>query len=93
MYVTVRNYAGGHAFADALVASQDDVRGVIGTIAGFQAYYVLRDDDGVTTISVFADQAGADASTSAAAAYVAENMADVAPAPPVITKGEVLLSF
>ena len=47
----------------------------------------------MTTISVFDDQAGAEASTGAAADYVRENLADVAPGPPEVTTGEVVLSF
>jgi heme-degrading monooxygenase HmoA len=93
MYATIRSYSGGGDFADALVEREGDIRSVIGSIDGFQGYYVLRTADGVTTISVFDDQAGAEASTSAAAAYVAENMADVSPGPPQVTTGEVVLSF
>jgi heme-degrading monooxygenase HmoA len=93
MYATIRSYSGGGGFADALVERESDIRSVIGSIDGFRGYYVLRTADGVTTISVFDDQAGAEASTSAAAAYVAENMADTSPGPPQVTTGEVVLSF
>ena len=93
MYVTIRSYSGGGAFADALVEREQDVRDLIGTIDGFRGYYLLRTSDGATAISMFDDQAGAEASTSAAAGFVRENMADVAPGPPQVTKGEVVLSF
>ena len=61
-------------------------------IDGFQAYYVVRDNDGPTTISVFEDQAGALESIRAAAEWVAENLADLGGAPPSDT-GEVVFSF
>jgi len=93
MYATIRSYSGGGAFADAIAEREQDVRNVIGSIDGFRAYYVVRAEDGVTTISVFDDQAGAEASTGAAADYVRENLADVAPGPPEVTTGEVVLSF
>jgi hypothetical protein len=93
MYATIRNYSGGGGFADALVEREEDVRNVIGSIDGFRAYYLVRTGDGVTTISVYDDQAGAEASTSAAAAYIAENLADASPGAPQITAGEVALSF
>ena len=54
MYVTIRNYAGGRAFADALVSHQDEIREILTGIDGFRAYYLLRTVEGATTISVFA---------------------------------------
>jgi hypothetical protein len=93
MFVTIRSYGGGSALADALAEREDDIRNVITTIDGFRAYYLLRTAEGATTISVFDDQAGAEASTAAAADYVRENMADVSPGPPQVTTGEVALSF
>ena len=93
MYVTVRSYSGGRAFADALVSHEDAIRDIITGIDGFRAYYLIRTTDGATTISVFATQDGAQESTSAAAAWVAENLADVSPGPPQVTSGDVALSF
>jgi hypothetical protein len=93
MYATIRNYAGGAALADALVEHESDVRGVITGIDGFRAYYLVRDEDGVTTVSVFDDRDGAEESTRAAAAWVSENLGDLGVAPPQVSTGEVLLSF
>jgi len=93
VYVTIRNYSGGRAFADALVAHQDEIRGILTGIEGFRAYYLVRTIDGATTISVFATEDGAQESTSAAAAWVGENLADIAHAPPQVTRGSVALSF
>jgi hypothetical protein len=104
--VQARGYEGGkhvrdhpqlrrrqRAHRDALVAREQGIRNVIGTIDGFRAYYLVRTADGPTTISVFDDQAGAEASTAAAAAYIRENMADVSPGAPQVTTGETVLSF
>jgi hypothetical protein len=103
--VQARGYEGGkhvrdhpqlrrsNELTDALVAREQDIRNVIGTIDGFRAYYLVRTADGPTTISVFDDQAGAEASTAAAAAYIRENMADVSPGAPQLTTGETVLSF
>jgi hypothetical protein len=93
MYVTIRSYGGGDEVTDALIAREQDIRNVIGTIDGFRAYYLVRTADGPTTISVFEDQAGAEASSAAAAAYIRENMADVSLGAPQITTGESVLSF
>jgi hypothetical protein len=93
VYVTVRSYSGGSGFADALVSNEDEIRNIITGIDGFRAYYLLRTTDGATTISVFATQDGAQESTSAAAAWLAENLGDISPGPPQVTSGEVALSF
>jgi hypothetical protein len=93
MYATIRSYTGAAGFADALVAHEDDVREVISTIDGFHAYYLLRTAEGATTISVFADQVGAQASNVAAAKWLAENLADMSAGAPQVTAGEVALNF
>ena len=93
MYATIRSYS-GQELADALAAREDDIRQVVGTIAGFRAYYLVRTTDGnAVTISVFDDQAGAEESTRAAAAWVGENMAGFSPSPPQVTTGEVAFSL
>jgi hypothetical protein len=93
MYTTIRSYGGGDAFTDALLEHQDAISQVIPPIGGFRGYYVIRGEDGPVTISVFEDQAGAEESVRAAAAWVSENLADVSPGPPTITSGEVVVSF
>jgi hypothetical protein len=92
MYATIRNYAGGGALADALVEHQAAVRDLISGVDGFRAYYVIRDPDGATTVSIFDDRAGAEESTRVAAAWVAENLGELGLAPPQVVTGEVLLS-
>lgn len=93
MYVTIRSYGGGRQFADELVAHEDEIRSVITTIDGFRAYYLVRTTEGTATISVFATQDGAQESTTAAAAWVAQNLGDVSPGAPQVTSGDVALSF
>jgi hypothetical protein len=92
MYVTIRSYSGGD-LADELVKRQDEVKGIIASIDGFRAYYLLRTADGTTSISVFDDQSGAEASTAAAAGWIAENLPDASFGAPQVTTGEVAVSF
>jgi hypothetical protein len=92
MYVTIRAYQGNTELADALVARESELRSVIGEIDGFRAYYLLKLAEGTTTVSVFDNQAGAEESTQAAAAWLAENLPDVA-ANPYVTAGEAVVSF
>ena len=93
MYASIRAYAGNHDLADALAERTDDVRQLISGINGFKAYYLLKIDEGTTTISVFEDEAGAEESNRAAAAWLAENLPDLNVAAPYVTAGEVLIAF
>ena len=92
MYVTIRAYQGNAGLADALVEHESEVRRLIGEIDGFRAYYLIKLAEGTTTVSVFDSQAGAEASSQAAAAWLAENLPDMAAAP-YVTAGEAVLSF
>jgi len=93
MYAVIRAYTGKPELADALAERAEDIRQVIGGINGFKAYYLLKIPEGTTTISVFEDQAGADESVRAAAAWLAENLPDLEVAAPYVTAGEVLVGF
>jgi heme-degrading monooxygenase HmoA len=91
MYATVRTYTAASELANELVGKADEVKNLISGIDGFKAYYLVRTDDGAVSISVYEDQAGADASTAAAAAFIRENLPDVGAAAPQVSSGEVVL--
>ena len=93
MYATVRTYSGNRGLADALVANAAEVERLISEIDGFKAYYLVRTADGAASISVYESEAGTDASTSAAAAWIRENLPELGGAPPQVSAGEVALSF
>ena len=93
MYAVIRAYNGNFDLADTLAEHEEEIRQLIGGINGFRAYYLLRTAEGATTISVFANQDGAQASTAAAAAWVGANLADVSPGAPQVTSGDVAVSF
>ena len=93
MYAVIRAYTGNSELADTLAEHEEDIRQVIGGINGFKAYYLLKLAEGTSTISVFEDQQGADESSRAAAAWLAENLPDLNVAAPYVTAGEVLLAF
>jgi heme-degrading monooxygenase HmoA len=93
VYASVRRYSGNAELAEALSSRADEVRSVISEIAGFQAYYLIDADGDAVTVSVFDSEAGAQQSNEAAAAWLKENMPDVAPATPEISAGEVVLTM
>jgi heme-degrading monooxygenase HmoA len=91
VYATVRTYSAASELADALVGKAADVKDLIKGIDGFKAYYLVRTADGAVSVSVYEDQAGADASTAAAAAFIRENLPDLSVAAPQVSAGEVVL--
>ncbi len=93
MYATVRTYTGNQGLADALVNNESDVKRLISEIDGFKAYYLIRTADGATSVSVYENQAGADASTRAAAAWIGENLPEMTGASPQVSAGEVVISI
>ena len=92
MYATIRWYGGNTELAGQLAARADDVKSVINSIAGFQAYYLVRVDGGTVSISVFDAEAGADESNRVAAAWMRDNMPEVSVEAPAISAGEVVLN-
>ena len=93
MYAVIRAYTGNSDLADALAEREEDIRRVIGGIDGFKAYYLLKLAEGTSTISVFEDQEGAEESSRAAGAWLAENLPDPNVAAPYVTAGDVLVGF
>ena len=93
MYAVIRAYPGDSVLADTLAEREEDIRQVIGGIDGFKAYYLLRLDEGTSTVSVFADKEGAEESNRAAAAWLSENLPDLNVAAPYVTAGEVVMTL
>jgi hypothetical protein len=93
MYAVIRAYAGNSDLADRLAEHEGEVRELIGGIDGFKAYYLLKLAEGTSTISIFEDREGAEESSRAAAAWLAENLPELSVAAPYITAGEVVIAF
>jgi hypothetical protein len=93
MYAVIRAYTGNSDLADTLAEREEDIRQLIGGINGFKAYYVLKLAEGTSTISVFEDEEGAEESSRAAAAWLAEKLPDLNVGAPYVTAGEVLVGF
>jgi hypothetical protein len=92
MYVAIRRYqmAESGSADEVLQRVREGFIPIIKEGPGFLAYYVLDSGGGtVTSISVFEDREGAEASISGAADWVRENVASMFPNPPEIIAGEV----
>lgn len=91
MYATVRVYTAGHELVDALVSNESAVRSLISEIDGFRAYYLVRTAEGAVSVSVYDTEVGVEASTRAAATWIAENLPDLTGSTPQISSGEVVI--
>ena len=94
MYVAVRRYKVKAGSMDEIIRSvSEGFVPLISQASGFMAYYAVdAGNDIVFSVSIFQDQAGADASTKLAADWVKQNLAALVEGPPEITAGEANVS-
>jgi hypothetical protein len=94
MYAVVRSYSGQGAseLFNLLGQREEDVKSLIGGVAGFVSYAAFRSGDGGVTVTVCEDKAGTDESSRRAAEWVRENVSTTGN-PPVITEGSTVLQF
>lgn len=93
MQVVVRNYGSNAKLADELVKRASDVEELVRGVQGFVAYYFVKTATGSASIGVFEDAAGAAESTRRAAAFIKENVPEVAGEPPEVIQGEPVIHF
>jgi hypothetical protein len=94
MYAVLRTYSGTGAdgvFA-MLEEREAEVRELIGGVPGFVSYAAVRNGDGGVTMTLCDDKAGAEESSTRAAAFVKEHL-DQPPAAPSITEGDTVIQF
>jgi hypothetical protein len=92
-YLAIRQYelAPDHTMEELHAAVESGFMPIVRDVPGFQEYFLVETDDGVISISVFTDQAGAEDSTARAADWVGQNLAGFFAGPPVVTTGSVWL--
>jgi hypothetical protein len=95
MYMVVRRYTGAAALVDAMVQKEQEVRDLIRTVPGFQAYYAARtgSGDAVATVTVCDDKSGTDESTRRAGEWVRGNVTGASITPPEVNEGEIYITF
>ena len=92
MYASVRRYTGlGPGMFEELDRRRADLEAWVRTFPGLVQWYLFRTPDGMTTITLSRDQAGADASVRLAADWIKANMPSFMPQPPEVSSGEVTL--
>jgi hypothetical protein len=92
VYATIRRYAGSD-LATKLGDRANDVRDVIGNVAGVRAYYLIQAGGDSISVTISDDAAGGQASSEAAARWISENASDLGAPAPEISAGEVVFSL
>ena len=92
-YLAIRQYelSEGKTIEELTAAVESGFIPILKEVAGYQEYILLDTGAGVISISIFADEAGAEESTTRAADWVGENLAGMFSGPPVVTTGSVWL--
>ena len=92
-YLANRLYqlAPGHTMEELAAVVESGFLPIIRNVPGFLEYFLVETGEGVISISVFTDQAGAEESTRHAADWVQQNLAGFFTGPPTVTIGSVWL--
>ena len=95
MHAVVRTYSGQGAkeLFEQLEQRKSEVEDLIRSVSGFQAYTLLRTNDGGVTVTVCEDKAGTDQSLQLARDWIQENASDLHTNPPVVSEGSVVLQL
>jgi heme-degrading monooxygenase HmoA len=93
MYAAIRIYSQAEGLADAVSENRAEIVDLIEGVPGFRGYYMLRTGAAsAASITVYEDQAGAEASIQIASDWIAANLSSLAISPPQVLVGEVAMS-
>lgn len=90
-YLAIRQYqlAPGHTMEELVAKVGNGLAPILEEVPGFREHLLAETDEGMLSISVFADQSGVEESSRQAAGWVQQNLADFFTGPPVETTGSV----
>ncbi len=92
-YLAIRQYrlAPGRTMEELVATVGSGLVPILRQVPGFQEHFLVETSEGVLSISVFADRAGAEESTRRAADWVQQNLTGFFTGPPAVTTGSVWL--
>jgi hypothetical protein len=94
MHATVRRYKGIAPGAVAeLTRRRADVEAVLKGVPGLVTYHLLKTDEGITSVSVYENQAGIEEANRRVADWIKQNMPTSIPNAPEIVMGEVVMDI
>lgn len=89
MFASIRKYNAAPTLADELAKHQDEIKSVLRPIPGFNAYYLIKTNDGAVSFTVCEDRAGADESNRVAAGWLKDKLPTFTSTAPEAWVGEV----
>jgi hypothetical protein len=95
MHAVMRSYSGKGAkeLAGILEKNKADVEKLIRSVKGFVSYSLVRTHDGVFSVSVFEDKAGAEESVRVARDWIGQNASKTGATAPIVWDGAVILQL
>ena len=94
MYASIRRYSGVDArMWDQLQQLRPGLEAVFRQVPGFRSWYLVRTGDGLTTVTLCDDRAGAEQSVQTAANWIRETIPDMISGQPEVSNGEVALQI
>jgi hypothetical protein len=95
MYASIRRYSGADPrLWDQLQQHRASLEAAFRRVPGFRSWYLVRTgSDGLTTVTLCDDQAGAEESVRTAANWIRENIPDLISGQPEVSTGEVPLQI
>lgn len=92
-FLAIREYqlAPGRTMEELHAAVESGFMPIVKQVPCFLEYFLVEAGEGVISVSVFTDRAGADESTTRAADSIQQNLADFFAGPPTVTTGSVWL--
>lgn len=93
MYATIRIYSEAEGLADAVAEHRAEIVGLFQEIGGFRSYHIVKTGPAsAASVTVYDDQAGAEASSQVARDWIAANLSGLSISPPQVLVGEVAMS-
>lgn len=93
MYTVIRNYTGTPGLADELKKHSKAIESEISTISGFIAYYFIKTNEGLATVTVCENRSGCEESTKRAANWLRQNVPNLKIGAPQVIAGELGFKF
>ena len=92
MYASIRRYTSADPrFWEQIQQQRSSLEAAFRRVQGFQSWYLVRTGDGLTTVTLCDDQAGAEESVRTAANWIRETIPNMISGQPEVSNGEVAL--
>jgi hypothetical protein len=93
MYATIRIYGDAEGLADAVAEHKAEIIDLFQEIEGFRSYQIVKTGPAsAVSVTVYDDQAGAEASTRIAREWIAANLGGLSIGAPQVLGGDVAMN-